>query len=321
MKKFNNFWPIYKNLEEETLQLTKYIQFSDDQLDVYSMHIADLIMRVAVEIEALSKELYKDNYGSDMFDENGKKRNLFFDTDCIKYLNDNWGICNREIMVSCSNFYFTKNENRIIKPLKRANYNGDKSALWNRAYQAVKHDRRNNLMKGNIGNLIKSLGALYILNIYYRDDKFEYGTPLAPDKFFDNRLGSDIFSATFIDASKALIGADATDASILDDEKAKLDSALCIIKYTDEAWKNMHKAFEDYNNSLLKDLVESPKFLQQLNAKISGREDNIEKISFSLIKEMQGDYIKEHPPRHFGNIFVKSEKEVIVNKKQVIYTA
>lgn len=51
------------------------------------MHIADLIMRVAVEIEALSKELYKDNHRPDIFDENGKKRNLFFDTDCIKYLN------------------------------------------------------------------------------------------------------------------------------------------------------------------------------------------------------------------------------------------
>lgn len=320
MKKFNNYWPIYKNLEEETLQLTKYIQFSDDQLDVYSMHIADLIMRVAVEIEALSKELYKDNHGPDMFDENGNKRNLFFDTDCIKYLNDKWGICNREIMVSCSSFYFTKNENRVIKPLKRANYNGDKGAVWNRAYQAVKHDRRNNLMKGNIGNLIKSLGALYILNIYYRNDKFEYGTPLAPDKFFDNRLGSDIFSATFIDASKAPIGADATDASIPDDEKAKLDSALCIIKYTDEAWKNMHNAFDDYNNSLLKGLIESPEFLQRLNEKAAGHEENIEKILHSLIKEMQSDYIKKNPPRHFGNIFVKSEKEVIVNKGQTIYS-
>lgn len=321
MKKFNNYWPIYKNLEEETLQLTKYIQFSDDQLRVYSMQIADLIMRVAAEIEALSKELYKDNHGPDIFDENGKKRNLFFDTDCIKYLNNKRGICNREIMVSCSIFYFTTTENRIIQPLKRANYNGNKSAVWNRAHQAVKHDRRNNLMKGNIGNLIKSLGALYILNIYYRDDKFEYGTPLVPDKFFDNRLGSDIFSATFMDASKASIGIDATDASIPDDEKAKPDSALCIIKYTDEAWKNMHKAFEDYNNLLLKDLVESPEFLQRFNAKIAGHEDNIKKICISLIKEMQGDYIKEHPPRHFGNIFVKSEKEVIVNKGQVIYSA
>ncbi len=27
---FNNYWPVYKNLEEETLELTKYIHFTDD---------------------------------------------------------------------------------------------------------------------------------------------------------------------------------------------------------------------------------------------------------------------------------------------------
>lgn len=70
----------------QLLQLTNYIQFSDDQLDVYSIHIAALIMRVAVGIETLSKKLYKNNHGPDMFNENEKKN--FFDTDCIKYQND-----------------------------------------------------------------------------------------------------------------------------------------------------------------------------------------------------------------------------------------
>ena len=59
---FNNYWPVYKNLEEETLELTKYIQFTDDQLSVYSMHIADLLVRCAMEIEALSKELFLSFY-------------------------------------------------------------------------------------------------------------------------------------------------------------------------------------------------------------------------------------------------------------------
>ena len=321
MKKFNNFWPVYKNLEEETLQLTKYIQFSDDQINVYSMHIADLIMRIAVEIEALSKELYKNNGGPDVFDDNGQRRNLFFDTDCINYLNNMWKICNREIMVSCSNFYFVKDEYRIIKPLKRANNNGDSSVRWNRAYQAVKHDRRNNLAKGNIGNLIQALGALYILNIYYRDDIFEYGTLLAPNKFFDNRLGSDIFSASFADASKASIGIDATDASIPSEEREKLDSALCIIRYTDESWKNMHDAYSEYNNSLLAGLVKTPKFIQQLNERIVNHPAaDVSEIVHKLIIEMQKDYVKENPPMHFGKIMLKSDIEVVLNKGQQIYT-
>lgn len=54
----NMYWPIYKNLEREFLKLADYIHVSDDQLSIYSMHIADLIVRCAIEIEAISKELY-----------------------------------------------------------------------------------------------------------------------------------------------------------------------------------------------------------------------------------------------------------------------
>ena len=52
MEKFNSYWPVYKNLEDEMLEVAKYNQFDDDQLDVYSMKIADLLVRCAVEIES-----------------------------------------------------------------------------------------------------------------------------------------------------------------------------------------------------------------------------------------------------------------------------
>ena len=58
MKEYNLYWSVYKNLEKEFLELTNFIHFSDDQLKVYSMHIADLIVRCSIEIESISKELY-----------------------------------------------------------------------------------------------------------------------------------------------------------------------------------------------------------------------------------------------------------------------
>ncbi len=317
MGNFNSFWPIYKNLEEETLQLTKYINFSDDQLKVYSMYIADLIMRIVVEIESLSKELYKLNNGPDILDDEGNSRDLFFDTDCIKYLNDKWGICNREIIVSCTNFNFINEQYKILKPLKNANKRGTSSAKWNKSYQAVKHDRRNNLKKGNIESLILALGALYILNIYYKDDILEYGTTSSPNNFFDNRLGSDIFAATFADATKTAIGNDDTDNAIYE-EKEKMATALCIIKYTNEAWKDMHEALITYNTELINGLVKEPAFTRKLNERIGNNPNDTEIIS-SLIKEMQTDYIKRNPPIYFGSILVNSKKEVILNKGQGIY--
>ena len=50
---------------------------------------------------------------------------------------------------------------------------GTSSSDWNKAYQAVKHNRVKELHKGNIKNLLHGLSALYLLNLYYKDEKME----------------------------------------------------------------------------------------------------------------------------------------------------
>jgi hypothetical protein len=61
----NLYWVIYKNLEREVLHLGDLIHFDDKQLSVYSIRISDLLIRCAVEIEAISKELYVKNGGEE----------------------------------------------------------------------------------------------------------------------------------------------------------------------------------------------------------------------------------------------------------------
>lgn len=82
----NLYWPVYKNLEKKLLKLAECVHFADDQLNVYSMHIADLIVRCAVEIESLSKELYCRWGIMEPVDSEGNKRDLYFDTDCLALL-------------------------------------------------------------------------------------------------------------------------------------------------------------------------------------------------------------------------------------------
>lgn len=186
----NLYWQMYKSLEREVLNLSDQVHFDDKQLNVYSLKISDLLTRCAIEIEAISKELYKQN-GGDMSPkkEDGTPRSLFFDEDCIALLNKLWALDKKEVIVSAANFYFTKDENRILTPLKKAHIRG--SCDWKKAYQAVKHNRISDLEKGNIKNLVRALAALYIFNIYYRNDKFELGTKPSLN---DSSLGSDVFS-------------------------------------------------------------------------------------------------------------------------------
>ena len=69
----NLYWAIYQNLEEDLIELSNNIHIDDNQLSVYSMKIAEMLIRISVEVESIAKELYFQN-GGDKPDDN----KLFF---------------------------------------------------------------------------------------------------------------------------------------------------------------------------------------------------------------------------------------------------
>lgn len=312
---YNHYWPMYKNLEEEVIELTKYVQFTDDQLGVYSIHIADLLVRCAMEIEAISKELYWENGGTTQYDEDGKERKLFFDTDCIALINNIWGICDKRIIVSATKFYFEKDENRELTPLHKSYKRG--GAKWNKAYQAVKHDRRNCLKQGNIKNLLDAMGALFILNLYYSNQVVPLGVTQTPSKDFDSRLGSELFSATVADATiNVSMGGCLTDDAMSSELKAELRNAIYVLKYTDKSWKDINSGIESDNQNLVEQLSKSEEFISYAKQNNLNSEPLI-----SLVSKFLGvDYISKHNAmRNFGFAFMNAQKEAVMVKKDPIY--
>lgn len=112
----NLYWPVYKNLEKEVIELSNQIHFDDNQLSIYSIKISELLLRCSVEIEAISKNLYFKLGGTQPTD-----RDLYFDTDCLQLLEDNWLLSKKRLLISAPNFYFENDENRILIPLLKAN--------------------------------------------------------------------------------------------------------------------------------------------------------------------------------------------------------
>lgn len=182
----NLYWAIYQNLEEELIELSNNIHVDDNQLKVYSMKIAEMLIRVAVEIESIAKELYFQN-GGDKPDDN----QLFFDTDCLNYLNKKWILSKKKIQVVFGQFYFDIDENKILTPLGKAHLRGKEK--WIKAYQGIKHNRRNSLKNANLKNLISALAGLFILNLYYKNEVIELGND-ANGTGFDASQGSKIFA-------------------------------------------------------------------------------------------------------------------------------
>ena len=90
--------------------------------------------------------------------------------------------------------YFEKEENIVFAPLKNA-HKGD--TIWQKAYQTVKHSRVENLYKANIRVLLRIMAALYILNIYYRNDSLN-----ADDlNEFNPAQGSELFIVNYGDVN------------------------------------------------------------------------------------------------------------------------
>ena len=161
------YWQVFRNLEREFLALADTIFINDKQQEVYSMRIADLLIRTVIEIEALSKELYLLNGGdAEMADED-----MYFDTVCINHLNDLWNLSAKVVLVVSPNIYFEEEKNKVLQPLHNANKRG--KCDWKKAYQDVKHNRTKKLAKGNIKHLLHGLAALYLLNLYYKEIQYD----------------------------------------------------------------------------------------------------------------------------------------------------
>lgn len=315
----NLYWPIYKNLEKEFLELANYMHFSSDQIDVYSMHIADLIVRCSIEIEAISKELYLKNDGNPSpTDDHGEPRKLYFDTDCLNFLETKWMLSKKQIMVSAINFYFTNEKHTIISPLYKANKRGSSGSKWKQAYQALKHDRKNTLEKATVGNLLHAMGALYILNIYfsYFDQRINLGRMYLQDPDFDNRVGSEIFSCAYISATMVKISEHMDDSCIQLHPDGTLERSIFIIKYDDKTFEEMSKDFCFDSQTTMRNVQNSPEIQIFLEQHPEYKEKGINKI---CIDAGGVDLLRRIVSLTHMTSNTNGRKEAMLNKHENIY--
>lgn len=268
----NNFyWTVYKNLEKELTDLSDLIHINDNQFDIYSIKIAELLLRTSVEIESISKSLYFKNGGTKPDD-----INLFFDTDCLELLENKWQLSKKQVQISAPNFYFTLPENQVLTPLRKANKRGTSSSDWKKAYQAVKHNRVTSLPKANLKHLIRAMAALYLLNIYFNDNSYFLEKDSSGINF-DRNLGSSIFSIKLHVNQSISVG---TDYSKNND----FDECTYLLKPTDETRNAVQQKLKEINDKTIERTQTN--LLEQLTKKIEETQIiNQEEIS-EKIKEM-----------------------------------
>lgn len=271
MNKSEIFWQTYLSLEKELLEVSRFIYITDEngdsQLKVYSPHIADLLVRTCIEIEAISKELY--------FELGGEKTRgdstIKFDTDCLKLIDMKCQTHKKIVLITCSKFNITKDENISFRPLKEAHK--QKGTDWERSYQAVKHDRYSSLSKGTVLSLIHALGALYLLNIYFKDIKLT-AKYLEVHKI-DYSLGSNIFSVKEPNQKyviDVINNQEISDVLVADESPFVLKYLDSVYKSVVDANKQNIKARQDYCYSQPE--MSDPDFLQIINEGLEKQKQN-----------------------------------------------
>ena len=312
----NLYWSVYEALEEETLVIADNILFNDKQLDVYSVKLGNLIVRCVIEIEALSKELYCSLGGEAMiFDEKkSKNRYPYFDTECLDLLVKKWKINNKKIQIVSSTMYFNQ-DNSVLAPLHKSNRARDKGSLWNKAYQALKHNRTQSMDKATVRNLLNALGSLYILNLYYRNDSFWYDVPIEGREEY--RTHSKIFSPFVCDVSTYLPLCN-DDNIIKANTNSPFDESIYIKKYTDDSVTQIRDLMYSYELDLQLQTISSDKFLNYVQEQLNNQAD-IDLRDF--VRETRPDLnemIKNVKPVNISPEILRS-KEIVLNKCQQIY--
>ena len=292
----NLYWPVYINLEKEFIKLSESIHIDDAQLNVYSVKISELLIRTVVEIESLAKNLYFANGGTKADD-----KDLYFDTDCMAHLVNIWDIDKKVVLVTSSNLFFEDEANRILTPLHKSNKRGTSSADWCKAYQAVKHNRLKELKKGNLKHFIRALAALYILNLYYRDEKVSL-IDANKEQTQDFSFGSHIFSVM----KPNNIGHATVDGTY---SKGKDFEKHIYVAVPDEIkYKELTKLLNKQNQSIKEALIQSIK-TKLLEGKLQPTQEDISK------------YLSEKRDIITHDVILKTSREIGQKIMHLTYTA
>ncbi len=321
MNKKEMFWQTYLNLENDLIELSKHIFFTDEilfhgqngetrqscnsQLEAFSPYIADLLVRTCVEIEAISKELY--------FDYGGEKprgdSSIRFDEDCLKLIDIKFKVHKKVVLVVAPTFNLTKEENSIIKPLKEAHKR--QGTDWERAYQAVKHDRYLSLHKATIKTLLHAMAALYLLNIYNRH--INLSSKYTEYRKLDMSFGSKVFTLKLPDEKNVI---DVINGKEINQPLESTDSPY-ILKYTDSTYKEVIKANKVSIDSRAKYLMEQPEMHEQEFIKIleqaKAREEKDPRYRLIVTWELSKYRLNKKVP---NNLPFEQRKNIFINTSE-----
>lgn len=143
------YWNYFVAIEKDLEKLSRYIEFTKENLNVYSIELAHILLSASSEVDVVMKQL------CELLDHSKTAKNINNYRTIIQ--NNVPLFINEEIHISRFGLLF--------KPWScwAEMQNPD----WWGSYNNVKHERNNYFKEANLQNAINAVGALLLANIYY----------------------------------------------------------------------------------------------------------------------------------------------------------
>ena len=160
---WKKYWSIYERIEKEVSDITFNIYLCDEHLDVYSIHIAELLLRIGAECENIIKSIAQIN---EITIRNKNMKNIINELCATKI-----EFQTKEVTIIWDYSFVS---NKIIKPFDTWNNQDSRNPNWYKAYNDIKHNRNDvNIKSATYKNIIYGMAGLFVLNLYLRKKDIE----------------------------------------------------------------------------------------------------------------------------------------------------
>lgn len=143
-------WNYFISLERDIIELSRYIEFNESNLDTFSIEIARLLMTSTQEIDVLLKQICQ-KYGNSSDKETGYR--AFIQQKYPK-------IITIEVKLPRHDLAFIPFEH----------WGNNTTPSWWTANNKVKHQRHTHFNNASLENMLDSLCGLMVANLYYYED-------------------------------------------------------------------------------------------------------------------------------------------------------
>ncbi len=143
------YWDYFCALESDLKLLSRYVDFSEDNLNTYSIELTRLLLSSCSEIDVILRHICKKLSGNSKADNINKYYN-----ELIKDLPN----------IFCESVIIGSNFNSI-KPLEK--WTAERSPNWWKMRNQVEHERNKHYQDANLKNVLDSMSALFITVHYY----------------------------------------------------------------------------------------------------------------------------------------------------------